>query len=369
MGASSRGGSKMSKSFRRVAFAGAGLMLSALAAVSVAAPGDVSTDRKPFVVGSHSWESEQAFIDSGARCATLPLQAAEAARVEREIAPIIKARLLARSQGLAYKPSGSPGSEKGGPGSGGGGGGGGVSTDPGGTVNLDDKTISVYFHVIADGQNTPGDIPQASIDAQIQVLNGAFAATGWNFTLASVDRTYNSAWFKMTPGSRSEKQAKAALHKGNADDLNIYTANPGRGLLGWATFPSSYLSNPSDDGVVVLYSSLMGGDATNYNEGDTATHEVGHWMGLYHTFQGGCNSPGDSVDDTPYESSPAYGCPVGRDTCAAAGKDPIYNFMDYTYDSCMNEFTLANDDSSSDVVSQEDRMFALFVQYRLQPQP
>ena len=218
--------------------------------------------------------------------------------------------------------------------------------------------IQVYWHVINKGSGIAnGDITDQMITDQISVLNAAYGPWGWQFHHAATDRTTNATWYTSTGGS-SESQMKNALRRGTADDLNIYSNNMGSGLLGWATFPSSYASNPKMDGVVILYSSVPGGSAAPYNLGDTATHEVGHWMGLYHTFQGGCvrqTSGGDGVSDTPAERSPAYGCPVGRDTCRnISGLDPITNFMDYSDDSCMDVFS----------AGQDGRMDSQFTAYR-----
>ncbi len=212
-------------------------------------------------------------------------------------------------------------------------------------------TIPVAFHVIHKGAQ--GNVPRGQVDAQMDVLNAAFDGSGFQFELVDVTRTDSPRWFKMFyaqggeprfyRGSHKEIQMKKALHQGDAQTLNIYTAALGKFLLGWAYYPTSFTGDDAlprfYDGVVLDYRSLPGGAFRVYNEGDTATHEVGHWLALYHTFSNGCQEPGDRVADTPYEAAPAFGCPEGRDSCAAPGLDPIHNFMDYTYDSCMNHFT------------------------------
>jgi hypothetical protein len=223
-----------------------------------------------------------------------------------------------------------------------------VSVVTGGVVN-------VYFHVINEGTGIEnGDVPLSQITDQLTVLNSAFVSTGWSFSLADIDRTTNTMWFTMSPGSTTEAQAKAALRRGSADDLNIYTANVGGGLLGFTTWPWDYSQSPVLDGVVLLFSTLPGGTAQPYNQGHTATHMVGHWMGLYHTFQGGCppGRGGDFVDDTPAENVPAFGCPVGADSCPGSpGQDPVQNFMDFTDDACKNQFTSGQDERMDRVSS------------------
>ncbi len=225
----------------------------------------------------------------------------------------------------------------------------------GDTVSAAAASVPVYVHVMA-GKNGEGDVPRSQINRQISVLNKTFAgeesgeaaATGFSFTLAGVDRYYNNTWHK----DGASANYRAATRQGGANALNMWLVD--FKYLGIATFPWDYSKHGRIDGIRVHYDSLPGGSIANYNLGETATHEAGHWFGLYHTFQGGCTATNDEVGDTPAQSSPTNGCPEGRDSCSLPGLDPIHNYMDYSYDSCYNQFS----------AGQSTRMSEMFAAYR-----
>jgi hypothetical protein len=224
-----------------------------------------------------------------------------------------------------------------------------------------EATIPTYVHVITDGRT--GYLSRKQVEEQIQVLNMSFAGfwggadTGFRFQLKGITYTDNAAWHTMDSFA-DEAAAKQALRQGGPDALNIYTGTAA-GNLGFAYYPSILKYNGQKyqwvDGAVIHYGSFPGGPIANYNLGFTATHEVGHWLGLAHTFEGGCYGDGDRVDDTPAMSVPTSGCPEGKDTCVKEhGLDPIHNFMDYSFDRCYTEFT----------EGQAARMRAQFVHFR-----
>jgi hypothetical protein len=292
----------------------------------------VRADGKVVAPDGVVFESHKSFIEAGRKCSTRHADDIEIEKVDKDI----KANRSAN---------------------GGGQGGGGGATDDGARLYPNGSiTIPVYFHVVHKADGT-GNIPDSRLVAQIAAMNehytgldtpayrGAAANTSFRFLLAGVTRTQNDTWYAAGPGSAAESQMKNALRTGTADDLNFYT-NSGGGYLGWATFPNEYTARPKMDGVVCYWASLPGSNYAPYNEGDTGTHEVGHWLGLYHTFQGGCQGSGDGVADTPSERAATFGCPTRNlDTCKQnAGLDPYENFMDYTDDPCMYKFSPGQSD-------------------------
>lgn len=167
---------------------------------------------------------------------------------------------------------------------------------------------------------------------QLNVMNQDFAPHGISFNLQGTTRTINPTWAQ----DGNEMAMKRELRQGGYNALNLYFVRTLGGPFGYCYFPTSNASPGSTafirDGCTILSSTVPGGSSTNYNLGKTATHEVGHWLNLYHTFQGsGCSEPGDYVADTPTQSTASSGCPIGRNSCPnLPGVDPIHNFMDYS---------------------------------------
>jgi Pregnancy-associated plasma protein-A len=243
-------------------------------------------------------------------------------------------------------------------------------------VSLPFVTVDTYFHVITDGSN--GALSNEQLQDQLQVLNDSYRPYGFTFQLLGTTTTDNASWYRAGVTSSAQTEMKQALRAGDASTLNVYFNRPSGSisgtLLGYATFPWQYASDPDDDGVVIYSASLPFGDIIRFNEGKTLVHETGHWLGLYHTFntdfgrfqliniflylfkvRNGCNTSGDDVRDTPRQRSSTSGCPIGRDSCPfSSGLDPINNYMDYSDDSCYSSFT----------PGQQDRMMAMWAEYR-----
>ena len=228
-------------------------------------------------------------------------------------------------------------------------------------------TIPVVVHVIY--KNSSQNISDAQIFSQIDILNedfrmnnsdassvpSAFAGVAADceieFCLAvrdpngnvttGITRTYTttSSFSGYTSMKYSSTGGQDAWN--TSDYLNIWVCNLASGLLGFATFPGG---NSSTDGVVCDYAYFGNtGTATSpYDLGRTATHEVGHWLNLYHIW-GDSYCGNDYVSDTPKHEESNYGCPSypHASSCSGTGSsgEMFMNYMDYTNDACMFMFS------------------------------
>ncbi len=205
--------------------------------------------------------------------------------------------------------------------------------------SADTIVVNTYFHIITDGAN--GQLTVRQISDQMDVLNDRFASMGVSFILQGYDKTNNPNWYnncgsnKMVAEFPACIEIKRALRQGGLTDLNVYWVNIPTDQLGFSWLPWQKISpdvptyDPQLDGVMVKSTTIVGGTEPNYNLGIILVHEVGHWLGLLHTFNGwddttgtgGCNLNGDFVGDTPAEDRPAIftpngaPCSKGRNTC------------------------------------------------------
>jgi len=229
------------------------------------------------------------------------------------------------------------------PGNGGGG------TEPPATDNLGIVNIPVVVHVVYS--NSQENISDQQINSQIAVLNDDFRASNndvssvpsefandvadseISFTLASVQRhsSSTSQW-----GTNDAVKAQYPPVSPSTT-LNIWVANIGGGILGYAQFPGGPAST---DGVVISpqYFGTTGFVSAPFNKGRTATHEVGHYLNLRHIWGDGRCKQDDFVADTPDSDGPNYGCP-SYPTVNCRSTDMTMNYMDYTNDACMSMFS------------------------------
>lgn len=229
-------------------------------------------------------------------------------------------------------------------------------------------TFPVVVHVVYNdaGQN----IDDAQIASQIDVLNRDFRASNpdvskvpgaWRtlvadneceFALATVDPLGNSTdgivRVKTDQTAFDADDGVKSVATGGADPwptdqyLNIWVCRLGGGLLGYAQFPGG---PPQSDGVVILDTAFgtTGTAAAPYDGGRTATHEIGHWLDLFHIWgddDGACSND-DRVADTPTQADSNTGKPSFPHVTCDNGPngDMFMNYMDYVDDDCMFMFT------------------------------
>ena len=204
-----------------------------------------------------------------------------------------------------------------------------------------------------DMRNAPGNgVP--AVDTKIEFCLATNLPAGstvvWD-SLPGITRANSPETNHIYGNVTSETNLKAIDYLPSDRYLNIWvvkTISGGSGgVAGYATYPGAV--PPTLDGIVMRYDVFGSNYIPAYgsaftllpsnDNGKILTHEVGHYLNLYHPFQGGCTPPGDQVADTPPEQVNHAGCPAAPVTSCTAAPDPIENFMDYTNDACRFAFT------------------------------
>jgi len=230
-------------------------------------------------------------------------------------------------------------------------------------LSIGQYDIPVVFHIIYN--NEQENISDDQVISQLDVLNKDYNAenqdfinvpdtflnvassSGIRFCLAQLDplgnvssgitRTYTDLEVFSMSEDKMKMSSEGGIDPWDTEKyLNIWVCDLSGNLLGFSTFPGT---DPLLDGVVIDYQYLgvLLNSPSPYNLGRTATHEIGHFFGLEHTFYAGC-SDWDGCDDTPPISSSSFGCPdFPQESCGSL--DMTMNFMDYTNDACMYMFS------------------------------
>lgn len=207
-------------------------------------------------------------------------------------------------------------------------------------------TMRVQFHIIqwqgyssiTDTSTPPVDSSQ--ISAQIDVITNDYQATGITFVPAGQPMFHtNQAWTANCQGNLQNIYNAVVINPTTTLNIVVCDLVSQGGVLGITPAMPGTSPETSKQCIAIDYRSMPGGPYNRYSLGRTLTHELGHWFGLLHTF-GSCDVDADGVADTPRELSAASGCPMRRDSCPSyPGTDPVWSFMDYSDDQCMQRFS------------------------------
>ncbi|GAX27963.1 hypothetical protein FisN_32Lh016 [Fistulifera solaris] len=200
--------------------------------------------------------------------------------------------------------------------------------------------IDTYLHAIQMTDGT-GFLSDAVLKENIRVTNKLLSSTGFQLNVVLTNRVTSDSWYMSNWDSPEQNAMERQYKEGGLNTLNVYYKAAILGnerFCGYANSAENAVSMGTRDGVVIDSGCTGGIDET------TLAHEVGHWMNLLHTFDGGC-SPGDMVDDTNAQAS-YHGIYEGKcpnplpDTCPnQRGRDPLDNIMDYAPSGCDDIFT------------------------------
>ena len=198
--------------------------------------------------------------------------------------------------------------------------------------------VPVVVHMITKGRE--GNHPNRIVERWIDNLNAGFSGTPFQFELVRINRVNNRQWHEdCAIGTRNHLNMTRRLAVDPAKTLNVYVCRPVP-ATGMGSLPFMFPQRDKRHSVVIHSSAMPHGQGRTEisTHGYVLVHEVGHYLGLFHTFQGGCEDR-DQVADTPGQEAPANGCQGFRDTCPSVGADDVTNYMDYANDLCWDHFT------------------------------